>query len=59
MKYKRRRFYRHKIEMAENGRYRFAVRAADANGNECESKQEVTVEIRETNLEAIQIIGVI
>jgi len=59
VKYKRRRFYRHKIEMAENGRYRFAVRAADANGNECESKQEVTVEIRETNLEAIQIIGAI
>ena len=57
--YKGRRFYRHKIEMAENGRYRFAVRAADANDNECESKQEVTVEIREMNLEAIQIIGVI
>jgi hypothetical protein len=59
VKYKGRRFYRHKIEMTENGRYRFAVRAADANGNECESKQEITVEIRETNLEAIQIIGVI
>ena len=57
--YKGRRVYRHKIEMAENGRYRFAVRAADADGNECKSKQEVTVEIRETNLEAIQIIGAI
>ena len=59
VKYKGRRFYRHRIEMPADGRYRFAVRAADANGNECESKRDVMVEIRRTNLEAIQIIGVI
>ena len=58
VKYKGRRFYRHRIERPADGRYRFAVRAADVKGNECESKQEVTVEIRGTNLEAIQIIGV-
>ena len=59
VKYKGRRFYKHKIDRPADGRYRFAVRAADANGNECESKQEVMFEIHETNLEAIQIIGAI
>lgn len=59
VKYKGRRFYRHRIERPADGRYRFAVRTADANGNECESKQDVTVEISRTNLEAIQIIGAI
>ncbi|MGA2322784.1 MAG: hypothetical protein ABSG22_02945 [Sedimentisphaerales bacterium] len=41
VKYKGRRFYRHRIEMPTDGRYRFAVRAADANGNECESKKRL------------------
>jgi hypothetical protein len=59
VKYKGRRFYRHRIERPADGLYRFAVRAADANGNECESKQIAEVEIRKMNLEAIQIIGAI
>jgi hypothetical protein len=57
VKYKGRKVYGHRIERPTDGRYRFAVRAAAANGNECESKRDVTAEIRRTNLEAIQIIG--
>jgi hypothetical protein len=58
MKYKGRRVYKHRIETAENGRYRFALRAADTNGNECESKQEVEVEVRAERPDAIEVVGV-
>jgi hypothetical protein len=56
--YKGRRFYRHKIDRPADGRYRFAVRAAYANGNECESKQEVGVEVRAERPDAIEVVGV-
>jgi hypothetical protein len=59
VKYKGWRFYRHRIERPADGLYRFAVRTADANGNECELKQIAEVEISRINLEAIQIIGAI
>lgn len=59
VKYKGRGFYGHRIEKPADGRYRFAVRAADANGSECESRRIAEVEIRRANLEAIQIIGAI
>ena len=58
VKYKGRRFYRHRIERPADGRYRFAVRAADANGNECESKQTVEVEVRAERPDAIEVVGV-
>ena len=59
VKYKGRRFYRHKIEMAENGRYRFAVRAADGEGNEHGSTKIVEIETSGKSVEAIGMVGVI
>jgi len=59
VKYKERRFYRHKIEMAKNGRYLFAVRAADGEGNENGSTKIVEIETSGRSVEAIGIVGVI
>ena len=49
----------HKIEMAENGRYRFAVRAADGEGNEHGSTKIVEIETSGKSVEAIGMVGVI
>jgi hypothetical protein len=57
--YKGRRFYQHKSELPAGGRYRFAVRAADNNGSECESMKIVEIETSQRNVEAIEIVGVI
>jgi hypothetical protein len=59
VKYKGRRVYRHKIERPADGRYRFAVRAADGEGNENGSTKIVEIETSGRSVEAIGIIGVI
>ena len=59
VKYKGRRIYRHKIETAENRRYRFAVRAANSEGNENGSTKIVEIETAGRSVEAIGIVGVI
>jgi hypothetical protein len=58
VKYKGRRFYRHKIEPPANGRYLFAVRAVNEAGRECASKREIVVEVSNKAVEAIEIVGV-
>ena len=57
--YKGRRFYRHKIDKPADGRYRFAVRAADGEGNEHGSTKIVEIETSGRSVEAIGIVGVI
>jgi len=57
--YKGRRFYRKKIERPADGRYRFAVRATDSEGNENGSTKTVEIETSGRSVEAIGIIGVI
>ena len=59
VKYKRRRVYRHKIDRSADGRYRFAVRAADGEGNENGSTKIVEIETSGRSVEAIGIVGVI
>lgn len=56
--YKGKRFYRYESELPGGGRYRFAVRAADAKGNVRPSMREAAVEVRAVNPEAIEIIGI-
>lgn len=56
--YKGRRFYRYESERPGDGRYRFAVRTADARGNERVSMREVAVEVRAVNPEAIEVVGI-
>jgi hypothetical protein len=56
--YKGRRFYRYQSEQLERGRYLFAIRAADAAGNEHETMGQVAIEVAGENAEAIEIIGV-
>lgn len=56
--YKGRRFYRYESERLEDGRYRFAVRTADAKGNERESMREAAVEVRKMQPGAIEVIGI-
>jgi hypothetical protein len=58
VKYKGRRFYRHKIETPTEGWYLFAIRAADAIDNEREATKKVTVEIRTERPEAIKVVSV-
>ncbi|MGA2171648.1 MAG: hypothetical protein ABSG82_01365 [Sedimentisphaerales bacterium] len=55
--YKGRRFYEVTRERPEDGRYLFAVRVADANGDERESMRRVAVEIQVKSAEAIEIVG--
>lgn len=57
--YKGKRCYQYKCEIPGNGRERFAVRAADSNGNEEETKKIVEIETTGKMVEAIEIIGVI
>jgi hypothetical protein len=59
VKYKGRRVYRHKIDRSADGRYRFAVRAADGEGNENGSTKIVEIETSGRSVEAIGIVGVI
>ncbi len=56
--YKGRKFYRCERERPVNGRYRFVVRAADAEGNERESMRQAVVEVLDKSVEAIEIVGV-
>jgi hypothetical protein len=56
--YKGRKFYRYESERLENGRYRFAIRTADAKGKERESMREAAVEVRTVQPEAIEVIGI-
>jgi len=56
--YKGRRFYRYQSEHLEQGRYLFAIRAADAGGGERESMRQVAVEVSGKSAEAIEIVGV-
>jgi hypothetical protein len=56
--YKGRKFYRYQSERLENGRYLFAIRVADAAGNERESMQRVAIEVREESPEAIEVVSV-
>jgi hypothetical protein len=56
--YKGRRFYEVTRERPEDGWYLFAVRVADANGDERESMNAVAVEVREKRPEAIEVVGV-
>jgi hypothetical protein len=56
--YKGRRFYRYQSDQLEQGRYLFAIRAADAMGSERESMGQVAVEVAGENAEAIEIVGV-
>ena len=56
--YKGRRFYRYESELPGDGRYRFAVRAADAEGNERQSMCEAAVGVRTAQPEVIGIIGI-
>lgn len=56
--YKGRKFYRYESEQLGNGRYLFAVRTADAESNERESRIEAGVEVRTGNPEAIEIISI-
>ncbi len=55
--YEGRRFYRYQSNQLEQGRYLFAIRAADAAGNERESLGQVAVEVAGENAEAIEIVG--
>jgi hypothetical protein len=57
--YKGRRSYRHKIDRPVDGQYRFAVRAADGEGNENGSTKMVEIETSGRSVEAIGIVGVI
>jgi hypothetical protein len=59
VQYKGKRFYQYKSEIPGNGRYRFAVRAADSGGNERRSSKAVEIETSGRNIEAIEIVGVI
>lgn len=56
--YKGRRFDRYQSDRLEQGRYLFAIRAADAAGSERESMGQVAIEVAGENAEAIEIIGV-
>jgi hypothetical protein len=58
LEYKGRRFYRYQSDQLEQGRYVFAMRAADAAGNERESMRQVSVEVSGGGVEAIGIAGV-
>jgi len=58
VKYKGRRFYRHRIETPADGRYMFAIRAVDIEGNTRETMQTITVEVQEKDIEAIEIVNV-
>jgi len=57
--YKGRTFYRYKIDRPADGRYRFAVRAADGKGSENGSTKIVEIETSGRSVEAIGIVGVI
>jgi len=59
VKYKGKRIYRHKSTAPSNGRYRFAVRAADSEGNEEGTTKIVEIETAEKAVQAIEIVGVI
>ena len=59
VKYKGKRIYQYKCEIPGNGRYRFAVRAADSEGNEEETTEIVEIEMSGRSVEAIEIVGVI
>jgi hypothetical protein len=56
--YKGRRFYGYQGERLDDGRYLFAIRAADAAGNERKSMKQAAVEVKGVNPEAIEITGV-
>jgi hypothetical protein len=58
LNYRGRRFYRYEVERAD-GRYRFAVRAADGEGNGNGSTKMVEIETSGRSVEAIGIVGVI
>ena len=58
LNYRGRRFYRYEVERAENGRYLFAVRAADKTGNENETTHTVAVDVQNKDIEAIEIVNV-
>jgi hypothetical protein len=59
VKYKGKRIYQYKCEIPGSGRYQFAVRAADGEGNEEETTEIVEIETSGRNIESIEIIGVI
>ena len=57
VKYKGKRIYQYKCEIPGSGRYRFAVRAADGEGNEEETTEIVEIETSGRSVEAIEIIN--
>jgi hypothetical protein len=59
VQYKGKRFYQYKSEIPVNRRYRYAVRAADSDGNEQRLSKAVEIETSGRNVEAIEIVGVI
>ena len=56
--YKGRKFYRFLLEPAGNGRFQFAVRAADVKGNEHGDMRKVEIEVKNKEVETIEILDV-
>jgi hypothetical protein len=56
VKYNRKRCYQYKCEIAGSGRERFAVRAADSEGNEQKQGKLVEIETSGRSIEAIEVI---
>jgi hypothetical protein len=57
VQYNGRKFYRFQVSPADDGRYQFVVRAADARGNEHSDMRKIEVEVRNKDVESIEIVG--
>jgi hypothetical protein len=55
--YKGRKFYKHFFEPAAEGRFQFTVRAVDVKGNEQADFRKVVVEVKDKEIEAIDILN--
>lgn len=54
--YKGRNFYRFESEALGDGRYQFAVRAADIRGNERDDMKKIEIEVQNKTVGAIEIL---